>query len=101
MAEHTPEPWVAGNTINNDGEEVWDVVAESIDSTTLIAECGSTKYPECEANAHLIASAPDLLRACKEVNEWYDLVKQNYPDMAGLLRGMEAGRTAITTVKGA
>jgi len=55
--------------------------------------------PEGQANARLIAAAPDLLAACEQCAEWADLIAQNYPDMAGLLRGLQAARAAIAQAK--
>ena len=40
-----------------------------------------------------------LVEACEQISEWYELVKQNYPDMAGLLRGMDLARAALAEAK--
>ena len=93
---HTPGPWKAvdaGKHWNNptltnieihyseDGECIADTVYEMDD-------------------ALLIAAAPELLVACREVAEWLDLLKQNYPDMAGLIRGCQKARAAIAKAEG-
>jgi len=39
--------------------------------------------------------APAMLEACEQVSEWLDFLKQNYPDMPGLIRGVRAARAAI------
>lgn len=41
-------------------------------------------------------TARELLEACQECAEWLDLVQQNYPDMAGLIRGLKHAKAAIT-----
>lgn len=50
---------------------------------------------DTEAHATLMAAAPALLDGAIEVVEWLDLVKQNYSDMAGLIRGMQTLKEAI------
>jgi hypothetical protein len=65
---HTPGPW---KTIL--GQIDWQIVAEDIENTYLVATVSedigsyrSTTDNEGEANARLVAAAPDLLEACKE-----------------------------------
>lgn len=53
-----------------------------------------------DARGHLIAAAPDMLEACKKCAEYLDLVKQNYPDLPGLISGMSAARAAIAKAEG-
>ena len=55
-AKHTPGPWRV-----IDGQEVHAGNSES----RLIAECHAGHAPERDANATLIAAAPDLLAALK------------------------------------
>jgi hypothetical protein len=61
----------------------------------------NTELPEWKYNARLIAAAPELLEACKEMAQWHDLIKQNYPEMISLISGMENARAAIAKAEGA
>src|SRR5271165_5079056 len=59
-AEHTPGPW-----------RWWRVLAvEGVAGGIVIADCGPSRSGYCdsetEANARLIAAAPDMLEALKE-----------------------------------
>lgn len=91
--QHTPEPWMF------DGEDKCLIVDQS-QEPDAICDCNPSFSPAnnkrqlavCQANARLIATAPDLLAACKAHDEWFDLVKQNYPEM---VRPYEQGRAAI------
>jgi len=59
--KHTPGPWVAEKSRNFDG---W-CVQKKPDDITIANVIGYPK--EVEANAYLIATAPELLGACKDV----------------------------------
>lgn len=68
--KHTKAPWVARKAVGS--EEIfadsvtWMVSGGDLtnkETRTYIAECGA--HDESEANAHLIAAAPDLLEACR------------------------------------
>ena len=50
-------------------------------------------------DARLMLAAPKLLEACKQVSEWLDLLKQNYPDMSGLIRGAQDAKAAVAMVE--
>lgn len=77
MTEHTPGPWVqsgdygllkteivAPNALHRAIASVW---------TRRVNESGTTLvWPEGEANARLIATAPELLDACEAVVRWND-----------------------------
>jgi hypothetical protein len=71
MSKHTKGPWKAGTTYEH-GEPVGAVVRSGV---RFVAECPTGvcghHQPECEANAALIAAAPDLLAACREALEDY------------------------------
>lgn len=59
MAEHTPGPWAV---------EGARVVAFDASMRLLVAQVNVVRTgEERTANAHLIASAPDLLAACREM----------------------------------
>ena len=42
----------------------------------------------------------ELVEALEEILEWRDLITQNYPDMAGLIRGLDRGMKAMREAKG-
>ena len=60
--KHTPGPWRAVLTYVHS-------VREDRRTTTSVADCGLTpsRAEEAQANARLIAAAPELLEACKEL----------------------------------
>jgi hypothetical protein len=72
--QHTPGPWKA---------EGWNnLVVNSRDGDTIIIEPGGSKYAkleELQANALLIAAAPELLEALKGMMEWARRVKGYNP----------------------
>jgi hypothetical protein len=57
-AKHTPGPWEADN---GEGYSIWSIYGR----TSLIAQAIGDSA-ETDANAHLIAAAPELLDALKE-----------------------------------
>lgn len=61
MSGHTPGPWHVGPHYKSDVES----------QHGRICDCGITRGPNGEANARLIAAAPDLLEALKEMVEWH------------------------------
>lgn len=89
MGKHTPGPWEAGEWVSSSGKGVYlsifakkrrvssvGVYGKLRDGTTAGRKykdkfgtervCRTAVEPECEANARLIASAPDLLKAAKD-----------------------------------
>jgi hypothetical protein len=64
MSEHTKGPWEVSTTKDPDGGEDWTCVDAGCWN---VADLGNTH--NAEANARLIASAPDLLRLVEDV-EW-------------------------------
>jgi hypothetical protein len=69
-AMHTKGPWKINNNIGHKGE--LGIIADT--APCIIAIMGNQKvWPaEAEANAHLIAAAPDLLEACKALLEEFN-----------------------------
>lgn len=61
MSKHTPGPW----KVDSHGEAVLGR------DGTMVADCcimsSRRQTPMCRANATLIAAAPDLLEACKNM----------------------------------
>ena len=79
---HTPGPWTIGERHrlpDTDTGEQWGYTLTAVGSTTLEQVLGATFHvatvganpgdAECEANASLIASAPDLLAAARLANQ--------------------------------
>jgi hypothetical protein len=66
MSKHTPGPWKV--IASGDGSFAIEDHAE----VYIIAQRNSwpSRIPESQANASLLAAAPELLAACKEVYEW-------------------------------
>lgn len=65
MSAHTPGPWFVMDTKGAFGQSVGlAIVSEHVDDA-IVASVGGD-LPGEKANAHLIAAAPDLLRACKQ-----------------------------------
>jgi hypothetical protein len=67
----TKGKWIVTKTVNNagtrDAEEVYDIYAESKDGRAFVAECGSTKYERCLANANLLAAGKDMYLALEAI----------------------------------
>lgn len=72
MSKHTPGPWVLDV----------EVITTESDRNTVVALLGavdqSAKIPElylcgeqAKANGKLMAASPDLLKALKELRDWY------------------------------
>ena len=102
-ASHTPGPWeVKEDTIS---KAVWitnDAVSGDICDLYFRSNEECIKYPNAKANAHLIASAPELLEALKEClvlieGEWTgfndkDLTPDGTIGMVGKLIDKAEGR---------
>jgi len=65
-AKHTPGPWIA-----TDVPHVQTDTAR-VGFLTTVADCriGGHSHDEMVANAHLIASAPDLLKQLEDAAHW-------------------------------
>ena len=72
MSEHTPGPWQA-DAIGSDGSfEIWSTRDMPHNEWIICSRNGiEHRAPESRANAKLIAAAPDLLAALKEIAEGY------------------------------
>ena len=93
MAKHTPGPWVTSATddtvvIDATGREVAAIDGDYNDPDT---------WPQMEANARLIAAAPELLEAAMTAYKWLD----NLPSRpAGCTDRMLALYYAISKAEG-
>ena len=96
MSKHTPGPWVAqGRYIGVKGH------------MSYIGECGDqngnwTNEPMAVANARLIAAAPDLLEALKDMNSGWKYIRHSYGDLYGVGwdRAQEKADAAIAKAQG-
>jgi hypothetical protein len=76
--QFTLGPWTAGGTKPYKGNEAW--IFDGSTPEKLIAYLGGNidkprpSLPETHANAHLIAAAPDLLKALEEVLTHVNLI---------------------------
>ena len=76
MAEHTPGPWFVFPNGHCVGGPTGLLDADPNEKTAGVAMCGMRlrTEEEIEANARLIAAAPDLLAACedylRELQSW-------------------------------
>ena len=74
-AAHTPGPWVAATwncnpQFNNDGNRFWDIKPETFHFGPEYLE---TSGWMSEANARLIAAAPELLATLIALEKWFDI----------------------------
>jgi hypothetical protein len=83
MADHTPGPWTNTNPrFFSDREHVFA-------GTIMVADCCRLGQEESEANARLIAAAPDLLAAIEE-----HLAAKDWP------KACEMMKAAVAKAKG-
>ena len=86
--KHTPGPWFYGNWLDINSDplwvEVWSIDDEGNKSLPFVA----CKHIDQEANARLIAAAPDLLEALQAV-------LANCMDSKGLADAYKQARAAI------
>lgn len=99
-AKHTPGPWeIGGSLISFDGKPV-GFVLHNPESTKGLGklwprDCDrfAPRLPEADANARLIAAAPDLLDALRYIVEWN-------PDNWSAERARDLARAAIAKAEG-
>lgn len=98
MSAHTPGPWRANSS--------W------IEAPQMALRVAAVDWPkrgtapkskeEAEANARLIAAAPEMLEALKGIEHFADAVAYRTDPLSVALRGwIEAGRAAIAKAGGA
>lgn len=80
-AKHTPGPW----RVEPDSSH-FDSLTTIANGSARVAEAAGRTLAECEANAHLIAAAPDLLEALKKLQ----LQALQSPDLLRTEWGMQA-----------
>lgn len=74
MSKHTPGPWHIDK--HKDGIFIHDKLAVYIASVTSWGKKSEKMRIESEANAALIAAAPELLEACKKAYAVIELIRE-------------------------
>lgn len=101
-AQHTPGPWEHLGT-DSDGSG-YDIVAAGPDDLRrtgpLALVGGWGKMAEQNANARLIASAPDLLAACRKLREALASITFAGGDPLCVRAALDASRLAIHAATG-
>ena len=94
VRQHTPGPWVADKVTPRvlDGDPYWRVGV--VDGTCLYVGCGDEHD---EADAHLIAAAPDLLDALRDLEAMAERYRQ---PGAPIPDAQKKARAAITKAVG-
>lgn len=64
MSKHTPGPWHVAEEMDDDDNVLYTVEADNLPVADIYRKA------EHEANARLIAAAPELLEALKELIAW-------------------------------
>tara|TARA_S200002703_G_scaffold123010_1_gene108940 strand:+ start:24 stop:323 length:300 start_codon:yes stop_codon:yes gene_type:complete len=96
MSEHTQGPWKVSNRF-----DIYEIGKYGFSGTYIGTTCGNAELPESikqidEANAKLIAAAPDLLEACKLfVMAWEKSLQLEKTDIA-----LSAAKYAIKKAEG-
>ena len=96
-AQHTPGPWVVGNLDKNDQRLVR---GEHFEIATCWHHCVGSIEKEMEANARLIAAAPELLEALEQVLIEYDEVDLADHEPQSFTSAINEARAAIAKAKG-
>ncbi len=74
--KHTPGPWISKPTATPDYAKQYAVYPESTGQTVAIVYDGTA----AEANAALIAAAPEMLGALQDGLEWLRAIKADEPE---------------------
>lgn len=88
---HTPGPWKP-----REHQDFWSVCEQGKHAPISLATVGRPYTGDQEANARLIAAAPDLLAACKE---WLTYIDNNGGEAAYTQRPNVAAAIAKATGK--
>ena len=95
MSNHTPGPW----TVKRRFDVYQDTQTPGVGGTFVASTKGMSELPEsvnqvCEADAKLIAAAPELLESLESLIKWHDL---QYPPSCETIR---LANLAIRKAKG-
>lgn len=91
MAKHTPGKWFAASREGDD----WDSVVPVEGTSSEICQCFHASQrlenlDECEANARLVAAAPELLEALKELRDRIPEPPNGWPELDRVKRADSA-----------
>lgn len=110
MAGHTPGPWEAIGTDPSEGGDWFWIKAQPSPamrgySKEIAAVNGSQDDPVQQSNAHLIASAPELLEALEECSRALSIVQVDQGQLSSLgwecvEHAHESATSAIAKAKG-
>ena len=98
MKEHTPGPWklnTDGDTGMNDSGCILDSIGHVIVTDIYGTFKNGRTTGEAEANARLIAAAPDLLAALEEIQTWL-IAPVTDSTTIGLFRSVVRGAIDLT-----
>ena len=85
--KHTPGPWTRENAMSSDFDNFKHITGPDCEQVATVhqmePQCNVSEEPrmtqaEAAANAKLIAAAPDLLAALKEVMEYIELCCEDW-----------------------
>ena len=95
--QHTPGPWKIGEITGGQDGGIWaeiDGQGHSGIAQVVWKMEDDERTPRCEANARLIAAAPDLLEALQQISDYArtdgDIIAQH---LAGIARAAIAKTT--------
>ena len=94
--KHTPGTWIAKRMRN--GETNGDFDIDSVSGHFIAESIGGMDIEEEEANAHLIAAAPELLDALKQIERLSREADSNLVDVRAMLG--DIARDAIAKAEG-
>lgn len=72
MSKHTPGPWFPIESVNAETQGLHLIWSRSKPNETGVLIARTCFAPQSEANARLIAAAPELLEACRRAIDWLD-----------------------------
>ncbi len=98
MSAHTPGPWSAFTAQVSQFSKTSRGTVAVEQTRAVVAELPARATAETEANARLIAAAPDLLAACQRIADW---IEESDGDTGSMVRAdAEAVRAAIAKARG-
>ena len=107
--KHTPGPWAIETVkrLIGDSKETYDSLCVTFASplrAKLICELGADTLPDNPQNARLIAAAPDLLAALKDILSGWRYIRQDPAHLSiygvGWDRAQKAAEAAIAKSEG-
>ena len=93
MSKHTPGPWTytpAGCYVDDAGKPTSPVREFNINPVGVVLRVAPLTVDKAEANARLIAAAPQLVEALRMFDAWPEVHRQH-----GLLEAYDAARAAL------